>query len=107
MLKGTPGRKGCSFFIIWKGAICVATMKLDYNSRLDTLYVALADKSHSYGDDSLKGIIIMRDIKTEVITGFTIIGFNKKRMTHALPILPNGLSWEKDILPAFDTQLSH
>ena len=49
------------------------TMKIDYDQRFDTLYVAIADKTNSYGDDTSSGIILMRDMRTEAITGFTIL----------------------------------
>ena len=54
------------------------TMKIDYDQRFDTLYVAIGDKTNSYGDDSSSGIILMRDMRTEAITGFTILSFLKK-----------------------------
>lgn len=77
------------------------TMKVDYDTRFDTLYVAVSDKSNSYGDDSLDDIIVMRDIGTDEITGFTILSFLKKYRSHSLPELSGlfGISVEKDILP--------
>ena len=74
---------------------------IDYDKRFDTLYVALGDKTNSYGDDSMNDIIVMRDMNTEAITGFTILSFLKKYRAHALPKLPPslGFSLEKDILP--------
>lgn len=77
------------------------TMKLDYDKRHDTLYVALGDKSNSYGDDSQPGIIVMRDIETDCITGFTILKFLKKLADQRLPELPDSLniSIVDDILP--------
>lgn len=76
-------------------------MMINYNKRLDVLYVNLKDKSNSYGDESTNGLILMRDMNTEDITGFTVIGFRAKYSTHILPLLPNGIgiSWEKDIIP--------
>lgn len=77
------------------------TMKYDYDSRHDTLYVAFAPKNNSYGDDSQAGIILMRDIETDDITGFTILSFLKKWKSQSLPKLPESLniSLEDDILP--------
>ena len=70
------------------------TMKIDYDQRFDTLYVAI-------GDDSSSGIILMRDMRTEAITGFTILSFLKKYRSHSLPKLPESfdVSLERDILP--------
>ena len=77
------------------------TMRIDYDRHLDTLYVALGDKSNSYGDDSQNDIILMRDMETDEITGFTILNFFKKCMANSLPHLPDYLnfSFERDILP--------
>lgn len=76
-------------------------IRIDYDRRFDTLYVALGDKSNSYGDDSLNDIIVMRDMCTNTITGFTILSFLKKYHSNSLPKLPEslGFSIEKDILP--------
>lgn len=80
------------------------TMMIDYDRRFDTLYVALGDKSNSYGDDSLNDIIIMRDKATRSVTGFTILSFFKKYRKNILPKFLDelGLSVEKDILPAIE-----
>ena len=77
------------------------TMNIDYDQRFDTLYVAIGDKTNSYGDDSSSGIILMRDMRTEAITGFTILSFLKKYRSHSLPKLPESfdVSLERDILP--------
>ncbi len=77
------------------------TIKVDHESKYDTLYVALGDKYNSYGDDSTDGIILMRDLDTDHITGFTILKFFKKYRTHNIPELPSelNLSIEDDILP--------
>lgn len=77
------------------------TMKIDYDKRFDTLYVALDNKSDSYGDDSSDDIILMRDLITDSITGFTILSFFKKYHSNALPKLPDsiGCSIERDIIP--------
>ena len=77
------------------------TMSVDYDSRFDTLYVGLGDKSNSYGDDEQDDIIFMRDMDTDEITGFTILSFLKKHTLSALPKLPQylNISFEKDILP--------
>ncbi|WP_162609395.1 hypothetical protein [Flavonifractor sp. An82] len=76
-------------------------INIDYDKRFDTLYVALGNKSNSYGDDSSDGIILMRDLITDAITGFTILSFFKKYHSNSLPKLPDslGFSIEKDIIP--------
>ena len=48
------------------------TMKIDYDRRFDTLYVAVSSNLNSYGDDSSNGVVIMRDMDTDAVTGITI-----------------------------------
>ena len=43
------------------------TMKIDYDRRFDTLYVAVSSNLNSYGDDSSNGVVIMRDMDTDEI----------------------------------------
>ena len=77
------------------------TMKINYDSRFDTLYVVLSDNLNSYGDDTLGNVIVMRDIDTDTVTGVTILSFLKKYKSGSLPQLPAdiGFSIEADILP--------
>lgn len=79
--------------------------QIDYDAKFDTLYVGIKNRATSYGDDSLGDIIILRDIDTDDITGFTILSFFKKYYNHRLPVLPNELkcSFEKDILPVIQS----
>ena len=73
----------------------------NYDSKFDILYVAVADKSQSYGDDAAPGLIIMRDMITDVATGFTIFGFRQKLTQNRLPALPPDLSicLKRDVIP--------
>ena len=51
-------------------------MRINYDKESDTLYIVIADNSNSYGDND-NGIIIMRDIDTDEITGLTILSAHK------------------------------
>lgn len=51
---------------------------IDYDEKQDVLYVAIGDKTNSYGDDSQDDILVMRDFDTDEITGFTISSIAKK-----------------------------
>lgn len=51
---------------------------IDYDEKHDVLYVAIGDKTNSYGDDSEDDVIVMRDFDTDRITGFTISLIAKK-----------------------------
>ena len=61
------------------------TMKIDYDRRFDTLYVAVSSNLNSYGDDSSNGVVIMRDMDTDAVTGITILSFLKKYKSGCLP----------------------
>lgn len=51
---------------------------IDYDEKHDVLYVAIGDKTNSYGDDSEDDVLVMRDFDTDRITGFTILSIAKK-----------------------------
>lgn len=51
---------------------------IDYDEKQDVLYVAIGDKTNSYGDDSEDDVLVMRDFDTDRITGFTILSIAKK-----------------------------
>lgn len=51
--------------------------KYSYDSRFDVLYIAIADKSNSYGDSVNDSIVITRDMDTGVVTGAIIYDFKK------------------------------
>ena len=76
--------------------------QIDYDAKFDTLYVGYKCRATSYGDDSLGDIIILRDVDTDDVTGFTILSFLKKYHNNRLPKLPSEIecSIEKDILPS-------
>lgn len=65
-----------------------ASLQFDYDSKYDVLYVALGDRSNSYGDDSERGIIYLKDIDTDELTGVTVLDFLKRYRSNTLPWLP-------------------
>jgi len=66
----------------------VLTPRINYDKKYDTLYVALQDNENSYGDDSQDDIILLRDMATRKLTGFTVLSFCKKYRSQRLPHLP-------------------
>ena len=52
-------------------------MRLKYDSTFDVLYCTVGDASNSYGDESFPDIIIMKDMDTEEVTGYTVMNFSK------------------------------
>lgn len=63
-------------------------LNLNYDEKNDILYLGLADKSNSYGDEIISGLIVMRDLLTDEITGFTIFDFCSKYYSNSLSTLP-------------------
>ena len=47
-------------------------IQYDYDKSNDILYCSFADKSNSYGDEDPDGIVIMRDIDSNNVTGITV-----------------------------------
>ena len=56
----------------------------DYDKKFDVLYIALGDRSNSYGDDSEGNVIYLKDIDTDELTGITIMNFKKKYIENKL-----------------------
>ena len=57
----------------------------DYDKKFDVLYIALGDRSNSYGDDSDGNVIYLKDIDTDELTGITIMNFKKEYIENKLP----------------------
>lgn len=70
-------------------------LRYDYDDKFDVLYVALGDRKNSYGDDSQDGVIYLKDIDTDKLTGITILDFAR-----------NGV-WENSRLCQFALVISH
>ena len=75
-------------------------LSLSYDKNNDILYLGLADKSDSYGDEVASGLIVMRDISTDEITGFTIFDFCSKYYADKLSSLPwlTNIDFENDVI---------
>ncbi len=54
-------------------------LTVNYDSENDVLYLGFGDRNNSYGDEILPGVIVLRDMDTEEITGLTILDFEQKR----------------------------
>lgn len=48
-----------------------------YDQQFDTLYYTLGDTSHSYGEEEIDDIVILRDLESDEITGITVLNFLK------------------------------
>lgn len=78
-----------------------------YNSRFDVLYLMFSDGSNSYGDDSLYGAVVYRDIDTEEITGYTFTHFFSMYWNDELPELPDNfnVTYEEIIIQLFEKRM--
>jgi len=47
-------------------------VQYDYDKNNDVLYCRFGDKSNSYGDENPDGIVVMRDMDSNDVTGVTI-----------------------------------
>lgn len=66
----------------------------DYDPKFDTLYASIngKDKSHSYGDDRVPGLLVARDMDTDEITGFTIFRYIKSNLERTREMLESYFS---------------
>lgn len=75
--------------------------KLNYDSKNDILLVKFLDMQNSYSDEDESGIVVHRDIDDDKLTGITIFNFAARldgRLEEPIK-LPDGLSFQSDILP--------
>jgi hypothetical protein len=54
----------------------------------DVLYVIISDTSNSYGTEDYNGLVVLRDIMTDDVTGVTIFDFSKRYKKGNLNSLP-------------------
>jgi len=74
-------------------------LKLNYDNKYDILYILLSDGKNSIGDEEYDGLVVMRDEKTDEITGLTIFGFLDKYQKGSLPVLPSEINIDFDMMP--------
>lgn len=72
------------------------TLNLDYNPKFDVLNLKILSTDNSYGDEEIPSTVILRDIKTDDITGITFFGFVEKYKNGNLPklLLPFNIDYE-------------
>ncbi|CDA90810.1 hypothetical conserved protein [Firmicutes bacterium CAG:238] len=82
-------------------------LNLDWDKRYDILYIRISDTSNSYGDEVENGLVILRDMEDETITGVTIFDFVKRYNAGTLESLkiPININFDKDVYPRVQTYL--
>lgn len=53
-------------------------LKVNYDSKFDVLYINIGNPVPSYGDERVPGLVILKNIHTDEITGVTIFDFMKR-----------------------------
>lgn len=72
---------------------------IDHDKDNDVLYIGIGDRSNSYGDEEEEGIILLRDIDTEELTGVTILDFLYRYKHKKLDGIPFSINFERDVIP--------
>lgn len=50
---------------------------IDYDSKFDIMYYSDGDTSNSYGDEDINNIVVMKDINSDKVVGYTIMNYKK------------------------------
>lgn len=76
------------------------TLTVNWDKKHDVLYLKINDTKNSYGDETKDGVVILRDMCTDAITGITIFDFVKKCKDGSVDNLelPIAINFNKDVL---------
>lgn len=50
---------------------------IDYDSKFDIMYYSDGDTSNSYGDEDIDNIVVMKDMDSNEVVGYTIMNYKK------------------------------
>ena len=50
---------------------------IDYDSKFDIMYYTSGNTSNSYGDEDIDNIVVLKDIDSDEIVGYTILNYKK------------------------------
>ncbi len=51
--------------------------KINYDPKYDVMSYIMSDTSNSYGDEDIDNIVTLKDMDTDVVTGYTILNFKR------------------------------
>lgn len=76
-------------------------LNVNLDSKNDVLYIKLLDTRNSFGDEIENGLVILRDMDNDNITGVTIFDFIKKYKENKVSDinLPIEINFERDVIP--------
>lgn len=76
-------------------------LNLNYDKKFDVLYISIGDPKQSYGEENTPGLVILKDIITNEITGVTIFDFKKRLNENTLKDLdlPIKIDFSNEVNP--------
>ena len=76
-------------------------LNLNLDIKNDILYIRFVDTSNSYGEEIENGLVVLRDMANDNITGITIFDFVKKYQENEVERLelPIDINFERDVIP--------
>ncbi|OGO90296.1 MAG: hypothetical protein A2Y17_12045 [Clostridiales bacterium GWF2_38_85] len=76
-------------------------LQIDFDSRNDVLYIGFGNRRRSYDDEDDNGIITLKNMDSDIITGVTILDFKKKLLNKSLYNLLKNFPFDidNDIIP--------
>lgn len=57
--------------------LSIENPQINYDSKFDIVYYICGDTTNSYGDEDLDNIIVLKDIDSDEIMGYTIMNFKR------------------------------
>lgn len=63
--------------------LCIKNPRIDYDSKYDIMYYACGDTTNSYGDEDIDNIIVLKDIDSDEVMGYTIMNFRRICVSHS------------------------
>jgi uncharacterized protein YuzE len=62
----------------------VEQISINYDKETDTIYISFGQPRPSYGEEDTPGIVVLRDLENDEITGITMLDFQKKLEKHPI-----------------------
>ena len=57
--------------------MCIQKPRINYDSKFDILSYIWGDTSNAYGDEDEDNIVVLKDINSDEIMGYTIMNFKR------------------------------
>lgn len=76
-------------------------LNLNLDRKNDILYIKINSTNNSYGDETENGVVILKDLEDDNVTGITIFDFIKRYKENKIKDLnlPIQIDFNKDIYP--------